>query len=331
MAAGRFVTTAMAVVLSGLVAACTAGTGPPAAPSATRSPAAGSAPSTVSVPSATAVPPATAAPATPPLTGATPAPATESLTETIDYGKFHDPTTIDNAWFPLVPGTKLVHKGAGNVDGVRGPRRVEMVVTNLTKVIDGIRSVVVYERDYNDEDLAEAELVFFAQDDDGNVWHLGQYPEEYEDGKIVETPTWIAGQHDAKAGILIRATPQSGGPSYSQGWGPEVGWADRARVFEVESRTCVPAGCYDGVLVTDEFSRDEPDAHQLKYYAPGLGVVRVGWAGALEKEQEVLELVARTSLDAKALEAVDADVLATEGRAYANSKEVYGKTSPLER
>ena len=332
MAARRIVTTALAVVLSGLVAACSAGTGPPVAPSAARSAAAsGSAPSGVSAPSATATPAATAAPATPPLTGATPPPATESLTETIDYGNFSHPTTIDNTWFPLLPGTKLVHKGAGNVDGVRGPRRVEMVVTDLTKVIDGIRTVVVYERDYNDDDLAEAELVFFAQADDGNVWHLGQYPEEYEDGKIVETPSWIAGQHDALAGILIKAQPQSGGPSYSQGWGPEVGWADRARVFEVDSRTCVPAGCYDGVLVTDEFSRDEPDAHQLKYYAPGLGVVRVGWAGALEKEQEVLELVERSSLDADAMATIRAAVLATEARAYANSKEVYGKTSPLEQ
>ena len=326
MAARRVVTTAMAVLLSGSVAACTAGTVPLVAEPSVRSPAAAP-----TAPPATSAPPATVAPATPPLTGSTPPVVTESLIETIDYGNFSDPTTVDNAWFPLIPGTQLVHEGAGNVDGVRSSRRVVMVVTNLTKVIDGIRGVVVYERDYNDGHLTEAELVFFAQADDGNVWHLGQYPEEYEDGKIVETPSWIAGKHDAKAGILIKAEPQFGGPSYSQGWGPEVGWADRARVFEVGSRTCVPAGCYDGVLVTDEFSRDEPDAHQLKYYAPGLGVVRVGWAGALEKEQEVLELVEREQLEADDLDSIRAEVLATELRAYKNSPDVYGKTSPMER
>jgi len=326
MAARRIVTTAMAVLMSSSVAACTTGTVPPVVQPSVRPPGA-----VASTPPATSAPPATTAPATPPLTGSAPPVVEETLTETIDYGNFSDPTTVDNTWFPLIPGTQLIHEGAGNVDGVRNSRRVILVVTNLTKVIDGIRTVVVYERDYNDGHLTEAELVFFAQADDGNVWHFGQYPEEYEDGKIVETPAWIAGQRDAKAGILIQAQPQFGGPSYSQGWGPEVGWADRARVFEIGSRTCVPAGCYDGVLVTDEFSRDEPDAHQLKYYAPGLGVVRVGWAGALEKEQEVLELVEIEHLEADDLAAMRAEALATEARAYANSKDVYGKTPPMER
>jgi hypothetical protein len=95
-----------------------------------------------------------------------------------------------------------------------------MVVTDLTMVVDGIRAVVICERDYTDDEFSEAELAFFAQDDDGNVWHLGQHPEEYEAGEIVETPAWFAGLSDAKAGILIKAEPQIGGLSYSQGWGP---------------------------------------------------------------------------------------------------------------
>ena len=45
------------------------------------------------------------------------------------------------------------------------------------------------------------------------------------------------------------------------------------------SRTCVEAGCYDGVKVTEESSEDEPGALQHKYYAPGVGGVRVGWVG----------------------------------------------------
>ena len=66
----------------------------------------------------------------------------------------------------------------------------------------------------------EAELVFFAQADDGTVWHLGQYPESYVDGVLDEVPTWIHGLQDARAGIIMQATPQLGTPSYSQGWGP---------------------------------------------------------------------------------------------------------------
>jgi hypothetical protein len=122
---------------------------------------------------------------------------------------------------------------------------------------------------------------------------MGEYPEEYEDGAFVAAPTWLAGLADAKAGIVMPAKPRVGGPSYSQGWGPAVEFTDRARVFETGSRTCVPAGCYDDVVVTDEFNPDEPDSHQLKYHGPSVGVVRVGWAGALDEAQETLELLHR--------------------------------------
>jgi hypothetical protein len=321
MAASRFVSATAALLLVVSVAACATDVGLRPTLPATPPP----------IGTITPPPLVTASPTSSPVAEPSQPAANESLTETIDHTNFSDPTTVDNTWFPLQPGMKYVHTGAGNVDGVRTPHRVVMVVTDFTKVIDGIRAVAIYELDYDEEDLVEAELAFFAQADDGNIWHLGQYPEVFEDGELIETPVWIAGQHDAKAGITIKAEPQIGGPSYSQGWGPEVGWADRARVFEVGSRTCVPTGCYDNVLVTDEFNRDEPDAHQLKYYAPGIGVVRVGWAGALEEEQEVLELVEITQLDPDAMAAVRAEVLAMEARAYATSKDVYGATPPLEQ
>jgi hypothetical protein len=255
---------------------------------------------------------------------------TESLTEDISGATFGDVPRVDNAWFPLEPGTRWVFEGDANGDEARVDRRVVFVVTDLVKEIAGVRTVVAYERDYNEGELTEAELVFFAQDDTGRVWHLGQYPEEYEDGEFIAAPTWIAGLREAAAGIFMKAEPRYGDPSYSQGWGPEVGWTDRARVFETGSRTCVPAGCYDDVLVIDEFNRDEPDAHQLKYYARRVGNVRVGWAGALEEEQEVLELVEFTQLDPEALAAIRAEALGLEAHAYQVSPDVYGRTSPAE-
>ena len=42
--------------------------------------------------------------------------------------------------------------------------------------------MVVWERDYTEGEEVEAELAFFAQDNYGNVWHMGEYPEEYENG-----------------------------------------------------------------------------------------------------------------------------------------------------
>jgi len=294
--------------------------------SPTGSPAASSA-----VAGATGTPTMTATPETTvdPPQRSTPTPvATESLTEDFDPTEFGEPTVITNRWLPLTPGTRWVHEGSATVDGIRIPRRVVLVVSDVVKTIAGVRAVVGYELDYDADELVEAELVFWAQADDGTVWHLGQYPESYENGVLVETPIWIHGYEDANAGIVMKAAPAVFGPSYSQGWGPAVDWTDRARVFETGSVTCVPLDCYEDVLVIDEFNRDEPDAHQLKYYAVDVGNVRVGWAGAREDEQEVLELVQLEQISAQELARVRQQVLRQDARGYENSPDLYALTPP---
>ena len=240
-------------------------------------------------------------------------------------------TTVDNQWFPLVPGTQMTWDGRA-LDGKETiHRRVVFTVTDLVKEVDGIRVVVGWDLDYNDGTLEEGEIVLFAQDADGNVWHFGQYPEEYADGKIVKAPAWIAGYEGARPGIAMKADPELGTPSYAQGWGPKVGWNDRAQTYRLGEHTCVQVDCYDDVLVTREFSRTEPGAYQLKYYAPGVGNVRVGWGGANEDEHEVLVLTKLVHLDADALAEVRQKVLEQEQRAYRISPDVYGKTAPAEQ
>jgi hypothetical protein len=256
----------------------------------------------------------------------TTAPATEA---DFDTGNFSDPTSIDNQWFPLRPGKQLVYEGETLVDGERERHRVVFTVTDLTKVVDGVRNVVVWDRDFSAGELVETELAMFAQDDDGNVWHFGQYPEEYEQGELVGAPAWIAGLEGAKAGISMRADPRLRTSDYSQGFGPKVNWTDRARVYQAGQRTCVPAGCYEDVLVIDENTRDEPDAHQLKYYARGVGNVRVGWRGD-DQEQETLVLTRAVQLSAAALAEVRRQALKLERRAYRISRNVYRHTAPAE-
>ena len=71
-------------------------------------------------------------------------------------------------------------------------------------------------------------------------------------------------------------------------------------------------------------------AFQLKFYAPGVGNVRVGWRGAKETEREVLELVDLVHLSPKALAEARADALELERRAYVIRKDLYGQTRPAE-
>ncbi len=129
----------------------------------------------------------------------------------------------------------------------------------------------------------------------------------------------------AKPGIFMKADPRKGAPAHSQGFAPApFFWEDHARVHEVGQKTCVPAGCYDNVLVMDEFEPSKPGAHQLKYYAPGVGNIRVGFLGN-DPEQEVLELVRVKQLSPEELAEARAEAQKIEARAY-----LYGRTPPAE-
>jgi hypothetical protein len=257
--------------------------------------------------------------------------ASEKKFEDFDPKNFTNSTNIDNVWLPLTPGTRFTFTGTSVEDGGKKvPHRFVMHVTDLTKVIGGVRSVVLWDLDYTEGELAEAELAFFAQDKEGNVWRMGEYPEEYDGAKFVAATPWLHGIEEARAGIEMKAKPQPGTPSYAQGWGPAVNWSDRGQVDQIGQKVTVPAGRYDDVLVIAETSGSEPNAQQLKFYARGVGNVRVGWRGAGEITQEVLELTKIEKLEGKALADVRAGALKLEKSAYARSKNVYGTTAPLE-
>ena len=88
---------------------------------------------------------------------------------------------ITNKYLPLKPGTKLIYKGSAIPEGekTRVKRRVVSTVTDLSKWIDGVRTLLIWEKDYTAGKLGESEIAFFAQDKAGNVWLLGEYPEEF--------------------------------------------------------------------------------------------------------------------------------------------------------
>ena len=240
-------------------------------------------------------------------------------------------TVIDNPWLPMAPGMRYVYEGSTAMNnGKQVPHRIEINITDLSKVIDGVRCRVSYDLDFSNGALEEAELALFAQDKVGNVWHLGQYPEEYENRKLTKAPAWIHGFEGARAGIMMKAQPALGAPSYSQGYGPAVGWTDRGQTHLMGQSVKVRAGQFKDVLVIKETAATEGDAFQLKFYAKGVGNIKVGWLGS-DKTKETLDLVRIQKLDIKAMDALRAQALKLEQSAYINSKNVYAKTAPAER
>jgi hypothetical protein len=247
----------------------------------------------------------------------------------LDPHVFSQPTKITSQWMPLVPGTRMVLEGRANRGGGVLPHRITFTVTDLTKVIDGVPNLVTWDVDTDKNTVSEAELAFFAQDDGGNVWNFGEYPEEYKGGKFSGAPsTWIAGLSRAEAGIQVPAKVQLGTPEVLQGSSPDVEFLDCAKDVKAADKACVPLGCYDQVRVVDERSPLAPDSGvQRKSYAPGVGNVRVEAVG--DPEGETLVLVERATLSpaelAKARE--ETRKLDEHGRA---THPIYKSSAPIQ-
>jgi hypothetical protein len=256
--------------------------------------------------------------------GDTAAQSRPSAIPRFDRHHFTHPAHVDNPWLPMRPGMRYVLRGRT----AEGPHRVVFTVTDLTKVVDGVRSVVAWDRDYSAGKLVEAELAFFAQDDAGVVWAVGEYPEEYENGRLTGAPdTWIAGLRAARPGIAMLAHPRVG-MTYSQGLAPAIEFADRARVLRTRAHACVPIGCFRRMVVTDEWDALDPSGgHQRKSYVAGLGNVRVGAVGG---DGEVLGLTRVERLCGHALRVARERALRMDRRGHRVSA-VYRHTPAAER
>lgn len=249
---------------------------------------------------------------------------TASPAATAGPARFTAPLHVDNRMFPLTPGTQYVYQGWIVEGGESKPHSVVFTVTDVTKTVDGVRTVVAWDRDFLDGRLQEQELALFAQDDRGNLWNFGEYPEEWDNGRLTGAPdTWIRGAGGAYGGIHMLARPGAGS-RYVEGRVPAIEFYDLTRVIRTSQATCVPAHCFRRVLVTDEWSPGQ-SGHQIKYYAPGVGLVRVAARGG--DSREYLRLTAVRHLGPADMAQVRAGALAMDHRGYRLSK-VYRVTGP---
>jgi hypothetical protein len=213
-------------------------------------------------------------------------------------GNFSHPTRIDNEYLPMVPGTRHVYTGTTS----GGSHQIVSTVTDLTKVVDGVRARVVHEVDIQDGQVTESELTLFAQDDRGDVWNLAEYPETFDDdGSFAGAPdTWVAGLRDTLPGIHMLASPERQAvrnQAYLQGSSPSIDFLDCARVHAIDGTTKVPVGTFHDVLTTWETSPlESTTAIQTKEHAPHVGIVRVG--AIHDPEGETLVLTTNRTLTA---------------------------------
>jgi hypothetical protein len=190
-------------------------------------------------------------------------------------------STIDNPYLPLVPGSRWVYEGES--DGEM--ERVEVVVLDETRTVMGIEAVVVRDTVTVDGELVEDTRDWFAQDDAGTVWYLGEEVRDYENGELVGTGgSWEAGVDGALPGIVMPARPEVGAAYRQEYYQGEA--EDLFEILEVDSRRTVDAGAFEHVVVTEDWNPLEPDVVEHKLYAPGVGLIAEetveGGSGAIE-------------------------------------------------
>jgi hypothetical protein len=236
---------------------------------------------------------------------------------------------VTNKYLPLTPGKQFIYEGFADRGGGLTDHQVIFTVTDLVRIIDGVETVVVWDRDINRGVLQEAELAFFAQDKDGNVWNLGEYPEEYEDGKFIGAPsTWISGEKDAQGGIHMLANPQPSARSYLQGIVPSIEFHDIAKVLRTNEKVSVDGQSYKNVLVTEEWDPQALPAKQHKFHAPNVGIVQI--TPVRDPEAETLKLTELKQLSEGEMVFARQAALRLEERAY-NISDVYREADPAGR
>ena len=171
-----------------------------------------------------------------------------------------------NPFFVLEPGFQVVLEG--------DHEKLIVTVLDATKVVEGVTTRVVEEREWKDGTLVEVSRNYFAIcAATKDVFYFGEDVEIYKDGKAARNgDSWLAGVGGAKAGLAMPGQPAPG-HKYYQEIAPGVAM-DRAEIIGLAATLATPAGTFTNCLKTKEGTALDPDEQEFKLYAPGIGLIQ---------------------------------------------------------
>lgn len=188
---------------------------------------------------------------------------------------------LDNQYFPHAVGRTYLYRAQTPDELIEN----EIAITPATVEILDITCTVVHDVEWISPDdgvtwfKTEETDDWYAWDNDGNVWYFGEYTEAYtydESWNLIDTSTagsWEAGVDGALPGIIMLADPEPGA-CYQQEF-YEGKAEDMGKVLRLNASVSVPWDDYGDCLQTKEWTPLSPGVVELKYYAPGVGLVFV--------------------------------------------------------
>jgi hypothetical protein len=192
---------------------------------------------------------------------------------------------VNHNYWPMEPGTRWTYS---EVD--EEGRKLEVVVTATStteKIANGITARVVRDTVTEDGELVEDTFDWYAQDETGNVWYLGEDTAEFEDGKLAtRSGSFEAGVDGALPGVIMPADPVDDLQYRQEYYRGEA--EDNGEVLATDKQVEVPAGHYTDAVLTEDTNALEPKVLEFKMYAPDVGpVLAVGVSGGAGREELV--------------------------------------------
>jgi hypothetical protein len=186
--------------------------------------------------------------------------------------RFSHPRKITNPFLPLSSLKQDVLEGKEGKKSLRIERTTKPDVKKTFKLGDQtIESFAVEDREFENGELAEVTLDYFAQSDDGTVYYLGEDVDEYRNGKISgHSGAWLLGKDTQRPGVLMPAQPKIGDKFKSEDV-PKITW-EEDEVISLSETVTVPAGTFKNCLKIKEVLSD--GAIEYKFYAAGVGCVK---------------------------------------------------------
>lgn len=186
-------------------------------------------------------------------------------------------TAGSNLYFILEPGYKLHF--------VDGATRMTMTVLPETRMVDGVETRVVEDREEKNGRPTEITRDYYAIDKvAGDVYYFGEDVDVYKGGKIVSHEgAWLSGVDGAKFGLMIPGKPVAG-DRFFQERAPKQKAMDRSEVVSTGAKVTTPAGAYEKCLHVKDGSALEKGTTD-KWYAPGVGLVKDGGLALVKIEK----------------------------------------------
>ena len=171
-----------------------------------------------------------------------------------------------NDFFILEPEYQLVLEGPDE--------KVIITVLEKTKMVDGVKTRIVEEREFENGELSEVSFNYFAIDKTTkSVYYFGEDVDIYENGKVVRHEgEWLAGVDRARFGLIMPGVPQIGYAFYQEIAPPKA--LDRGEIVGLTETLKTPAGEFKDCLRVLETSGVETNEQGYKTHAKGIGMIQ---------------------------------------------------------